>query len=78
MPDSAAPSHHTRRGFRNPHSNDAHGGWDALRWLPGFLPKPYRHDALLRCVQDTLAEDDADATDADVATPDEASEESER
>ncbi|WP_281784180.1 MBL fold metallo-hydrolase [Sinimarinibacterium flocculans] len=46
MPDSAAPSHHTRRGFRNPHSNDAHGGWDALRWLPGFLLKPYRRPEL--------------------------------
>jgi N-acyl-phosphatidylethanolamine-hydrolysing phospholipase D len=42
MADSAPPRHHTPRGFRNNHSSDAHGGFDALRWLPSFLLKPYR------------------------------------
>lgn len=36
------PRHHTSRGFRNNHPTDAHGGLDLLRWLPGFLLKPYR------------------------------------
>jgi N-acyl-phosphatidylethanolamine-hydrolysing phospholipase D len=46
MPDSTPPAHHAARGFRNPHSSDAHGGWDVLRWLPGFLLKPYRKPLL--------------------------------
>jgi N-acyl-phosphatidylethanolamine-hydrolysing phospholipase D len=46
MADSARPAHHHPRGFRNPHSTDDHGGWDVLRWLPGFLLKPYRKPAL--------------------------------
>ena len=43
MADSTTrPRHHTARGFRNNHSTDKHGGFDVLRWLPGFLLKPYR------------------------------------
>ena len=43
MADSSSrPRHHTARGFRNNHTTDQHGGFDVLRWLPGFLLKPYR------------------------------------
>jgi N-acyl-phosphatidylethanolamine-hydrolysing phospholipase D len=46
MPEPSHPAHHRRRGFRNPHNHDAHDGWDALRWLPGFLLKPYSRPRL--------------------------------
>lgn len=39
---TSRPRHHTARGFRNNHTTDQHGGLDVLRWLPGFLLKPYR------------------------------------
>lgn len=35
------PKHHRPRGFRNNQRTPPHGGLDALRWLPGFLLKPY-------------------------------------
>jgi N-acyl-phosphatidylethanolamine-hydrolysing phospholipase D len=46
MADTKLPKHHTPRGFRNNQRTPPHGGADALRWLPGFLLKPYRKLAL--------------------------------
>ncbi|HEX4895801.1 MAG TPA: MBL fold metallo-hydrolase [Solimonas sp.] len=41
MPESGTPPRLPRR-YRNRYTQDAHGGLDALRWLPGYLLRPWK------------------------------------